>query len=225
MNGLIVSVSVLDHLLAFLLLAIIPARALWRSRPNAVASEPKAIRYLTTIGMMAGLLSILAADWLLAGRTVKALGLGPPTTTPAQVGLGLVTMLLSVLRLVLRRKSAATRANVEAARKELMPETLKERRLFLLFILAAGFGWEILYRGYLLYYLQPHVGLWGAVAVAALAYGVAHGFKSPRQVSGSIAAALAFTIGYAATGSLWWLMLLHSGLPLLSMPANKTEKG
>lgn len=215
----------LDHLLAFLLLAVVPARALWRSRPNAVASEPKTIRYLTTIGIVAGLLSILTADWLVAGRAVKALGLDPPTTTPALVGLCLAAMLLFVLRLVISRKSAATRADVEKVRRELMPETPVERRLFLLLSLAVGFGWETLYRGFLLYYLQPHVGLWAAVAVAALAYGTAHGFKSPGQFAGSIAAALAFTIGYAATWNLWWLVLLHTGLPLLSLSTRTVKEG
>lgn len=39
----------------------------------------------------------------------------------------------------------------------------------------------------------------GGVVAAALTYGAAHGFKSRGQFAGSIVAAIAFTIGYAAT--------------------------
>ena len=46
------------------------------------------------------------------------------------------------------------------------------------------------------------------------AYGAAHGYKNPRQFAGSIAASFAFAIGYALTGSLWWLIVLHAAAPV-----------
>lgn len=61
-----------------------------------------------------------------------------------------------------------------------------------------GIGWELLYRGFLLLALAPWLGTWGAVVLAAVAYGAAQGYKSPGQL----------------TGSLWWLMLLHVAMPL-----------
>ena len=103
----------------------------------------------------------------------------------------------------------------------MFPETSGEMRLFLLVSLAVGCGWEILYRGFLLLYLQPTTGLGGAVIIAAFAYGAAHGFKSPKQFAASIMSALAFTIGYAVTSNLWWLMLLHTGLMLLGALSSK----
>lgn len=207
----------LDHLLAILLLGVVPIRALWRSRTNQPSSKPKTTRYLTTISMVAGLLILLTVDWLAMGRAAMALGLGTPRTTPALIGLGVAAALLAVLGLVSRRGSASARADVVQARRELLPETPSEVRLFLLFAAAVGFGWEVLYRGFLLLYLQPHIGLTGAVVTAALAYGLAHGFKGWGQFAGSIVAAFAFTIGYAMTGNLWWLILLHTALPLLGL--------
>ncbi len=174
--------------------------------------------------MVGGLLFILMADWAAAGRAATALGLGAPTATPALIGLGVAAALLAVVGLGMRRKSTSTRADVEQARRELLPETSREVRLFLLLTAAVGFGWEVLYRGFLLFYLQPRIGLAGAVVAAALAYGAAHGFKSRGQFAGSIAAALAFTIGYAATWNLWWLILLHTGLPLLSLSAARSRR-
>jgi hypothetical protein len=53
--------------------------------------------------------------------------------------------------------------------------------------------------------------------VAATAYGGAHGFRDIRQFGGSVVSALAFTMGYALTHSLWWLILIHTALPLLAI--------
>ena len=64
----------------------------------------------------------------------------------------------------------------------------------------------------------------GAVAASSAAYGAAHGFKSWGRLGASVAAALAFTIGYAVTRNLWWLMLVHAGLALLGLVAARRAR-
>lgn len=54
-----------------------------------------------------------------------------------------------------------------------------------------------------------------AVVLAAVSYGAGHGYKSFKQFAGSIGVSLAFTIGYALTGSLWWLIVLHAAAPTM----------
>lgn len=212
----------LDHLVAILLLLVVPTRALWRSRPGRIASGTKITRYITTIGMVAGLLSLLATSWFIAARSAQALGLDAPTSTSSLIGLGIAVAILTALFLSRNKKATPSqKEQIEAARRELFPETPIEVKLFLLLSLAVGGGWEILYRGFLLYYLPPMIGLWGAIILAALAYGAAHGFKNPKQFAGSIVSALAFTIAYAATSNLWWLMLIHVGVMLLGAIASK----
>lgn len=99
----------------------------------------------------------------------------------------------------------------------MLPRTAVELRWATVFVVAAGTGWEILYRGFLLWVLIPLIGVVGAVCVAAIAYGLAHGFKSRGQLIGSLGMSFAFTVAFALTGSLWWLMLLHvfAGAPLV----------
>lgn len=213
----------LDHILAFLLLVAIPARALWRSRTALSSQATKTTGYLTTIGLAGGLLAFLTLDWHLAGRPIQALGLGMPATIPALVGLAITVVILATLGVLVRRKSSKASAEAESFRRELVPETPEEVRLFLLFALAVGFGWEVLYRGFLLFYLPPHIGFAAAVVASAVAYGAAHGFKSPGQFAGSIIAAFAFTLGYVLTQNLWWLMLLHAGLPLIGLLAARSD--
>lgn len=211
----------LDHILALLLLVVIPARALWRSWTTRSTQGSKTTRYLTTIGLVGGLLAFIVLDWHVAGRPLEALGLGIPAATPALVGLAITAALLAALAVLVRRKAGEGSAIAERARRELLPETPNEVRLFLLLTLAVGFGWEVLYRGFLLFYLPPHIGLAAAVVASAIAYGAAHGFKSPGQFAGSIVAALAFAVGYALTDNLWWLIVLHTGLPLLTLSGRK----
>ncbi len=53
-----------------------------------------------------------------------------------------------------------------------------------------------------------------SVLLPALAYGVAHGYRGRTRFIGSIVSALLFTLGFVLTRSLWWLILIHIGLPL-----------
>ena len=55
----------------------------------------------------------------------------------------------------------------------------------------------------------PTTGIVAGVFIAALAYGASHSFKTRQQLLGSMISAFLFTIAYAFTGSLWWLMLIH----------------
>jgi hypothetical protein len=41
---------------------------------------------------------------------------------------------------------------------------------------------------------------------------------------GSIVSAFLFGIAYASTRSLWWLIVLHAGFPMLSVPAVRRAK-
>lgn len=177
----------------------------------------KAVRYAMTIGLLVGLLGLLTFNWFASGRSLVMLGLGPPSTLAAMIGLALAVVLLVFMSLLVRRKAATASPNAEQLHREQLPDTPTEVRLFVVMAFTVGIGWEILYRGFLLFYLKPVIGAPAAVAVAAAAYGAAHGFKDWRQFTASMIAALAFVVGYLLTQSLWWLMLLHTALPLLAL--------
>jgi hypothetical protein len=49
--------------------------------------------------------------------------------------------------------------------------------------------------------------------------GRSHQARFLTQTMGSLVSGLLSTTDYAATGSLWWLILLHIGLPLISVLA------
>lgn len=210
----------LESLLAAYLLIIMPARSLWRSM-NDSATSARASRYWKTIAEIAALLKALALISFLGGPSMDSLGLDWPLSRAGFWGLAGALVVLAALWLASNMSSKSLtgdkRAELEAKAMEndAMPQTASELRMFFVTSLFVGVGWELLYRGFPLAVLIPHVGAPAAISAAALAYGLAHGYKSPGQLAGSIVAALMFTIAYYLTHSLWWLMLIHAGIGVI----------
>ena len=216
----------LNNFLALFLLVIFPALNLWRSlRASDKPPRPLLRRYWTMCWRSLVLLGVL---WIGAGQaayTPRALGFDMPLSTAGTWGLVFAVLLLVALwiggAVFERRKTPEARAEDE--RKLLdsslpWPRNSTEALAFAasMFIMTAG--WEVLYRGFLLLVLTPVMGLVPAIVVSALAYGIGHGYHNPKQLIGSVVSAFVFTIAYAATHSLWWLIVLHAGLPLSAVP-------
>ncbi len=197
--------NALDLALAFALVIALPVFRLWTNRPR-LKTPTRAVKFLRSIALIAILLALLVADWIAAGRTASALGFDWPIGTYGLAGLAFAVIL--TLLLAVSARSLPSRRNPEAFKG--MPRTKDELRLFLVLAFGIGCGWEILYRGFLLWALAPRLGMLPAVAVAALAYGFAQGYTNARQMTASIVSAFGFTIAFALTQSLWWLMLLHT---------------
>lgn len=204
-------------ILGLLLLIVMPVRALL---PRRAGSPQRSLpeRYARTTVGIAALLAALVLVALLTGMTATDLGLGWPPPRAGQIGLAAAMMILVGLAVAVLLTSPSKSPREQSAMAEL-PRGRRDLRLFLLFGLAAGFGWEVLYRGFLLWWLTPMIGLSGAVVAASVAYGLAHGWKSWAQGLGSIGSAFLFTIGFAVSGSLWWLIVIHFGLPLVALLA------
>lgn len=212
------ALNVLDYALLASLLVILPARSVWRTWISPLAESTVTSRYRRTLLVVLGLLSLLAANWIFAGRSAASLGLALPSSVYEYGLLGIAAAILAVAAtgmLHLHQKPAKP-GSMEAEGLEQLPKTMPEVRLAILAAFGLGFGWEVLYRGYLLFALVPVTGTAAAVTLAAMSYAIGHGDKSVLRFAGSAVAAFVFTIAFAATGSLWWLIVVHVGLPLLA---------
>jgi membrane protease YdiL (CAAX protease family) len=172
--------------------------------------------------MIAIMLLILAFITWRLGWSPADLGFDLPLSRDGAIGLVISVSVIIVFAAVnalwkRRHPEEVERAFREIESNPMLPRTPAEMRWAAAFLLAAGIGWEILYRGFLLWVLVPLIGVVGAICVAAIAYGLAHGYKSRGQLIGSVLASFAFTVAFALTGSLWWLILLHviAGAPLV----------
>ena len=203
--------------LGLLLVVALPWRAL-RNSSRGKPARSRTRRYIETTGEIAALLLGLALVAFLYGAGAADLGLAWPPLRSGQVGLLIAALLIAGLvlaTLFLRPKRSAR----EDEAMSQLPQGRDETWAYLAFTPFAGFGWEILYRGFLLWWLTPLVGIVVAVMISSLAYGLAHGWQSHAQGIGSILSAFLFTIGFALTGSLWWLIAIHTALPLVGLLA------
>jgi len=216
--------TALDWALAAVLLLGLPARALWSDLGGRRPAERKSARYGRTIVLGCALTAWLVALWRLTGRSWASLGLDPPLAGHGLLRLGAVALLLLLLAsATMVRKKPADPAALERA-AGILPSQRGELPGFLLTLLVAAIAWELLYRGFLLWALEPWLGTAGAIVAAAAAYGAGHGYKGRGPFLGAIAGALVFTLAFALTRSLWWLMLLHAGLPLVGLLAARGRR-
>lgn len=205
-----------EYVLAAALIGVMPARGLCKNFRRADVKTSRPRRYLTSGAIIAALLALLGYCWLHAVRSPALLGLDIPVSDRGMIGFaiaGVVFAVLAVVEFVMKHRgdsASEDKARQKLAGNDLLPRNRNELVLFLGFAVLAGCGWELLYRGFLIWLLTPHIGTVGAVCIAALAYGAAHGFKSRAQFLGSLVSAFAFTIAFVLTASLWWLMLIHS---------------
>jgi membrane protease YdiL (CAAX protease family) len=220
-------VTAFDIGLTLCLVVLVPGYTLARSlrEGSAGPSGSRTARYLRTLAMAGSLLLLLAAIWAGYARPVAWLGLDWPLSRMGWIGLGIATVLLLALSgTLLFSKPRTGNGTSDAAGEAMLPQTPGEWRLFLLVTLVIGAGWELLYRGYLIWVLEPQLGTPLAVAIAAIAYGVAHGYRGPKMFAGSIAAALLFTLAFVWTRSLWWLIAIHIALPLIGSFARGRQR-
>lgn len=206
----------IDYVLVVLLIGVMPARALYKDLCGKSNEENRQEKYVGSGAIIVCLLLLLCYAWLHGARSMASLGLDIPLTNGGTIGLAIAIVLLAGLVLVatIAKRKHKERNNDKSAerfsRNPLLPRTRHELGLFLAFALLAGCGWELLYRGFLIWFLVPYVGTVVAVCIAALAYGAAHGYKNRKQFLASVISALAFTVAFVLAGSLWWLMLIHT---------------
>ena len=182
-------------------------------------------------------LSLLAlVIWLVSGVPAAAVGLRWPTQWPSLLG-GLITLAV-LLFVAVSTRALRSGALLEAARAAdgrqseapvhatlaLLPRTAGERRLFTVVGVTAGVCEEWLYRGFFLAVvaaLGPGLPEAALVAIAAVAFGVAHAYQGWTGIltTGVLGGVMALL--YVQTGSLLLPVLLHAAIDLrfLLVPA------
>ncbi len=169
--------------------------------------------YTTARGWMAAAIILFA--WYFQGRPFAQLGLDFPIGIRGQVGFLVVAVVVAVAvqqLLRIRRISHETlqRSLVTLKRLKIMPRTRGELAVFMLVAITAGVWEELLYRGFLLWFLSPVAGVIGAVLISSAIFGIGHVYQGWRGVLMTGTVGLIFAVLYALTLSLWWLMAAHA---------------
>jgi membrane protease YdiL (CAAX protease family) len=201
----------LDHLLAFVLIVALPGHNIWNGvqlarHPGSAESGSRIRRYLGSIAVQWTLTLWVAALWLWNARSWAALGLVWPAGWALWVSGALCAITIAFLVIQLRslRVSASAQASLRAqlegspGTRLVIPATARELRGFAALAVTAGICEEVLYRGYLLWYLAAHLPFGFAIAAAVATFGIGHAYQGLRGVL------LTGAVGAIPLGVLWW---------------------
>jgi membrane protease YdiL (CAAX protease family) len=223
-------VTAFDHLLAVVLLLVLPALSAW-DMPRLgrrIAADPLNARtnaYLWNMAILWGLTTALIVAWWWAGRPVRDVGLQLPDSAAGWWWTLLICC--AVIGLIVQQAYAFARSpdahakirkqfELQPGLQVVLPSTPREFRVYSGAAVTAGICEEVLYRGYLLWYFQSLVPGGVAIAAAVVAFGVAHAYQGWRGIfSTGVAGACAMAV-YLLTGSLLAPILLHATLDLVN---------
>jgi membrane protease YdiL (CAAX protease family) len=177
--------------------------------------------YRATLLWQWGMTVVMVAMWLFADRTWAELGLQWVAGVKPLVGwiltLAILVALLLQTRMLLRRPSGidSLRQELEPVR-DLIPQNAPETRWFLALSVTAGICEELLFRGFLMAYITSLLGVWAAVLLSSLIFGLCHAYQGARGVLKTGGIGLTMAILFVLTGGLWAPMLVHAVIDLNS---------
>lgn len=214
-----------DHVLALTLFLVFPV--------YSARSFPKTIRYIREHGEAGrlhvyrqviltwlGFAVVMLLLWGALGRSWADLGLRG--SSPALLAIALLAAALFSLVVVLPLRKLAREPDGAAKLGDgtgdlflLLPETSREESWFRLVSINAGVSEELIFRGYLVWYLQSMLGIAWASVLAILLFGFAHLYQGVRQLPGILLTSAVAVGLYVFTGSLLVPVLFHIALDAL----------
>ncbi|MBI3676423.1 MAG: CPBP family intramembrane metalloprotease [Proteobacteria bacterium] len=209
-----------DVVLALLAFVVMPAFSVVNgsrlARNPQGSLVPRYVQAMTRGWIAVGALMFV---WLWAHRPLAQLGLDIPVGAKGLYGLGFDALVILVVASQLFRLPKLVGEKLPKLREQMkeIKITPRSRREFIVFFfvaITAGVWEELLYRGFLLWFLTPYVGLIGAVVLSSLIFGIGHIYQGWRGVPRTAAIGLIFAIAFAWSASLWWVMLAHAILDI-----------
>jgi membrane protease YdiL (CAAX protease family) len=215
-----------DHMLALALVVALPLYGYltYPKFKREIAAGKPGVRvwaYLETLAIQWILTIATLMAWWWFARPAGDIGLAVPWSLRFALIAGLTALLIVTLvhqvAMVYRGLPAdqvdQLRGKIHPLR-HLMPQTPSERNLFLCMAVTAGICEEILYRGFLIWYIAHWTPSWVAAAIAILIFGAGHLYQGEPLVLKAILLGCVATALYLVSGSLFPAVLLHATLDI-----------
>ena len=218
--------QLVDHVFILLLFVLQPVHGALESRyyvARVKAGQPaERVRFYRQTAMVEWLfLVFLAAAWLDFGRPLADLGFVTSGGPGFWSGLALCAALTAYL--LYSWRSAKYASGDEKARCAgtfgdlaiFVPHTTRELRNFYGVSVTAGIVEEVVYRGFVIWYLGQFMPVWGAVVVSSVAFGLGHSYQGASGALRTGLVGLAFGALYVVSGSIWLPIVAHALLDVL----------
>ncbi|HET9325397.1 MAG TPA: CPBP family glutamic-type intramembrane protease [Candidatus Eisenbacteria bacterium] len=211
----------LDHVLVVVLTVFFPIRAATFGYRRLVLAPMESVAdlrrtlYFQAIALQWGLSALMLALWLMRGRSAMALGLeprDPRNLVWGLLGAAVIAAAFWIVRGRVRRDPEALEHVVEKLGhiERMLPRTTEEKRIFHVVALTAGVCEELLYRGYMIWYLTWWLDVVPAVIVSSVIFGVGHSYQGVKGIVTTTLVGAVMAMIYLASGSLWPAMAVHA---------------
>lgn len=218
--------TLLDHSFVFIFAIVFPIagflgfRRLLR-RADAGESVNRSQLYRnTSIGHWTLFLMCMAL-WAGEARPWTALGFAMQLDLRFALAAILTVLGIAVLLMQSRQVKAATQEQINGIKERfgrlsiIMPRNGNELARFYGLSITAGIVEEILWRGFLIWYLGQFMPLWAAAVVSTLGFAMAHAYQGLSHLPQITAVGAAFAGLYLLAGSIWLPIILHAAVDIL----------
>jgi CAAX protease family protein len=214
-----------DHVFAVVLAVLFPIRAAFFGYRRLTVAEPhdvprlKLWLYRQGITIQWALTAFALALWTWQRRPWNELGVVPRLTW-GLLGVAVGFSVVVGVVLVQRRKAIDDDEALGRLRQRMsniermLPSSDEEMRWFNRLALTAGICEELLYRGYLIWYLSTWMAVIPAALVASVVFGFGHAYQGPRGIALTAAVGVFMSAIYLLTGSLVACMVIHALMDL-----------
>jgi len=217
---------IVDHLFVLLLFIAQPIygalsyrRYLRKIQAGEPANTIKLYRETLILEWLA--LAALATAWYFLGRPAADLGFVTPAGISFYVGVVLLVLFCGFLAYSWRSAKQMTddkRVKQAEALGDLvhfLPRNQRDYRYFFGLSVTAGIVEEIIYRGFVIWYLAQFMPLWGAVIVSSIFFGLGHSYQGAAGIVRTGLVGLGFGVFYVFTGSIWLPIIGHALIDIL----------
>lgn len=212
--------TIFDHFLMIMLFVVQPITGWlsYRSYVKKIAAGEPADRlklYRTTALTEWGFLTVLLVGWMVLARPLTALGF----VVPGGLGFWIVAGAIAVGSVVMIRSVKGVKRLPQARREKyrtsfgdlghFLPRNRRELHSFYRLSFTAGIVEEIVFRGFVLWYLAAYMPLWTAVLISSIAFGFNHSYQGVGGMARTGLVGLAFGALYVFSGSIWLPIIAH----------------
>lgn len=215
----------LDHLFIFIITIVFPVVSFisYRKLLARIANGEKVERsemYNSTIVSHWSLFAIALVLWGFSDRSWADLGFGLHIDSWFLVAIALTLTAIAALYLQHRQVTSGGQDIIDRYRERLgtldifLPRNGNELGRFYGLSLTAGIVEEVLWRGFLIWYLSQFMPVWAAAVVSSIGFGVAHSYQGARNLPLITLAGAVFALLFILSGSLWLPMILHAAVDM-----------
>ncbi len=212
-------ITLFDHAIVFAFAVALPILSYYGYRRflanvDRVGTALRLRAYRSTVLMQWALLLATLFLWSQMGRDPAALGLNAPGTLRFWGGtaLALLAVLPFLYQFVLLHQSKDyCRRVVEEMGpiRPLLPHSAREARAFMPVAVTAGIAEEVLFRGFLIWYLAQWMNVFAAAAFALLFFTLAHSYQGYRGAIRVALIGLWLSAIFLLAESLYPVIFLH----------------